>query len=536
MAGEPRSRSLRALRSFSAVGVLAAAVVAVNVNVLVARFYQRWDLTSDRLYTLSPATERTLRALSAPVEVSVLLGRGDPLLPSLRKLLAGYTAVSSQLKLKFLDPEANPAEFQAIQQKYGVISGKSEDGRVLTDASVVLAQGGRHWFITADELMAFDPNSGSVRPRLEQALTEGVVNVLGQQRAKVCFSKGHQELGLNDAGPEGLLELRTRIEKSNYEAEERTLPGGRTAALEGCRLLIVAGPRLAFSADDAAAIEQRARAGMSVLLLLSPLVGEGGSIVSSGLESLATLADAELGRNLVVETDSNARLPRGLGEIFFATPEAHVVTAGLVKGEGKLELRVLLSGAQSVRATGPGAKALLVSSEAALTLTDVRSLSEGKLDAALASAGRGKQVLGVARELPTPADGSQAARLVLVGAANVAHNRNFRDSGLYGDRILIENAVSWLAARPALVSVPEKPPRELGISLSEESLAEVLRYVLIYMPGSAALLGAFVLLRRRAVEKRSRRDASEEPKRPAPKADEATGAKPSSDEDDEART
>ena len=54
--------------------------------------------------------------------------------------------------------------------------------------------------------------------------------------------------------------------------------------------------------------------------------------------------------------------------------------------------------------------------------------------------------------------------------------------------------------------MPEKTEHEVGLSLSEGTLGEVLRYVLIYMPGCAAALGAFVLLRRRSVEKKSRKD------------------------------
>jgi hypothetical protein len=56
-----------------------------------------------------------------------------------------------------------------------------------------------------------------------------------------------------------------------------------------------------------------------------------------------------------------------------------------------------------------------------------------------------------------------------------------------------------------MISVPEKPEREVGLSLSEESLGEVMRYVLLYMPGAAGLLGAFVLLRRRNLERAARR-------------------------------
>jgi hypothetical protein len=202
-------------------------------------------------------------------------------------------------------------------------------------------------------------------------------------------------------------------------------------------------------------------------------------------------------------------LPRALGEVFFATPQAHDVTKGLLKGGAKLELRVLVSEAESVRATSTDAQPLLETSDQALSVTDVRAFSEGKLDAALSASRRGTLVLAVARQLAAPAPGAHPARVIIAGASNLAQNRSFRDSGLYGDRMLVENAISWLAARPALVSVPERTAHPIGLSLSEDSLGEILRYVVFYMPGSAALLGFAVMLRRRSVEKRSRRAAED---------------------------
>ena len=48
---------------------------------------------------------------------------------------------------------------------------------------------------------------------------------------------------------------------------------------------------------------------------------------------------------------------------------------------------------------------------------------------------------------------------------------------------------------------------EVGLSLTEDSLSEVLRYVLVYLPGVSALLGVLVMLERRKREKRGRADA-----------------------------
>ena len=57
------------------VGVLAAALLLVNVNVLGARWYKRWDLTSDRLYTLSGPTRELLASLVDRVDDGPLRDR-----------------------------------------------------------------------------------------------------------------------------------------------------------------------------------------------------------------------------------------------------------------------------------------------------------------------------------------------------------------------------------------------------------------------------------------------------------------------------
>ena len=50
-------------------------------------------------------------------------------------------------------------------------------------------------------------------------------------------------------------------------------------------------------------------------------------------------------------------------------------------------------------------------------------------------------------------------------------------------RRLLENAVSWLVARPSMISVPEKSAREVGLSLSEESLTGLLSWLEAAPPG-----------------------------------------------------
>jgi hypothetical protein len=176
--------------------------------------------------------------------------------------------------------------------------------------------------------------------------------------------------------------------------------------------------------------------------------------------------------------------------------------------DDQAKLRPLVQAAQSVRAVKEElAKPLLVTSKEAFSVKDIRPfVEEGRAVEKRAGDTGGPFAVAMAAELPKPSESKEkhGPRMVVVGSTNVAFGQAWRDATLLGNRILTESIVSWLAAKPAIVSVPEKPSHPAGLSLTEESLGEVLRYVLVYLPGSSLALGAFILVRRRVVERRSR--------------------------------
>jgi len=498
----------RAFKVLSAAGVLAAAVIAVLCNVLVARFYKRWDFTQGGLYTLSQATQETLRGLGEPLEVIVFLSASDPLAVSVRHMLTAYGAETTRLQIRYVDPDRSPAEFLALQQKYGIVAGKTEDGRVVTDASLVIARGERHWFVTTDDMVAYDEQDGRSKPKLEQALTEGIRNVLEKQTTKICFTTGHQEISIDDGGPQGLGELRFRLQKNNYEAVVLDLASPkREPKLAECQVIAVVGPEVKIPEKLATELADYLTGGGNVLVLANPVLDEDNKIQSTGLEPLGRAAGVDFGNDFIVEKSEEARLPQGLGETFFAPPKAHGITAGLLKGD-KPRFKVLLSAAQSLKSSASSAaQPLLTTSGEAFSLKDVRPFVEqGKPVEKAPGDPSGPFSVAFAVELPKPAGSSapHGPRAVFAGSANLAWGRNWREPTLLGNRLFVESALSWLSTRPTLVSVPEKQGHDVGLALTEESLSEVLRYVLVYMPLSAAALGTFVMLRRRSKEKRSR--------------------------------
>lgn len=509
-------------RWLSAAGVLAAGVIAVQLNVLVARHYTRWDFTSHGTYTLSAPTRDLLTSLDEPVEITVLLARSDRLLVDTRHMLDAYRGVTSRLRVRYVDPDAEPAQFLALQERYGIAAGATQDGRVVADASLIISQQDRHWFVSADELVHFD-DEGNAQARLEAALTEGIARVVSRSRDRICFTTGHGESALDDSGPQGLAEVRRRLERSNFEVEPVSLGAlpadsdpsepTRARALDGCLVVVVAGPERAFAPTAAGALREYVATGGNLLLLLNPVVDDDGRLMRSGLESPASLAGIQLEPGFVIEQDEASRLPRGVGEAFFARPLVHPVTRDLALTEERIEALPLLIAAQPLRKSADSpASAVLQSSPRAFTVDDLRPLQAAGGVLHKPQVGSEPLTLAYAAELPPPptaqdpkAQARRGARIVVVGAANPLWSRNWRDPALFGTRLLAENILAWLADRPALVSVPERPRFAASLTLTDESLGEIQRYVLIYMPLTAALGGLLILLGRRRSEQLSRK-------------------------------
>jgi hypothetical protein len=100
---------------------------------------------------------------------------------------------------------------------------------------------------------------------------------------------------------------------------------------------------------------------------------------------------------------------------------------------------------------------------------------------------------------------------VVVGSRFILAEDNWRQPrALHGAAFLVDSSLSWLAARPEVVDVPDKAEVAAGMRVSEEGREEVRRYVLVLMPLAALLLGAAVWAWRRSSEDRP----YEPPRRP----------------------
>ena len=509
------------------VAVAAAVVVAVLSNVIVGRHYTRWDWTTAKRHSLSPATLETLHDLSSPVEVWVLLGPADPIEQSVKQLLVAYQAETTKLEIHYVDPDRDIVQLEDVKKRFKIETGRTEEGHVVADAIVVVAKGERHWFLgTTDMIEVQSGDDTRVKPREERALTGAIRSVLVSEKSRLCFTSGHGEMSPDDPGAEGAGMLKDVLTKDNYELKivDTSAPNA-TAPYDGCGVAVIAGLRGAFTKDETERLRTYLLGGGNLLLAASPITASTDTgMTGTNLDRALSPFGIALDDDLVIEGDPDVVFP-GTGGIRFAVQaRPHAITAGLVPGSDKQERpRTVLHFARSLRRASESGSSnptdLLFTSNKAFGLTNIAGAAEWK-DAPQKRAGdlAGPLVLAMASERPTPngtkpSPDAHGPRVVVVGSANVLTSPTFREPlPLRGGALFVESAISWLASKPQVLDVPERATVSAGIRITEDDRAAVRRYVLFLMPGTVAMLGIFIAVWRRRTE-------GSEPEKPDDDAD-----------------
>jgi hypothetical protein len=504
------------------IGVLAAVVVVVLVNVVAARRFTRWDWTANKRYSLSTATVQTLHELPETVQIWVLLGTADPLEQSVKQLLVGYQAETTKLDVHYVDPDRDTIALEDVRKRFKIETGRTEDGHVVADAVVVVARGDRHWFVTASDMVEVAASDDTkVKPREERALTGAIRSVLAGTKTKICFTTGHGEMTPNDPGERGAGALKEVLDKDNYATAIVDLGAPNAAAkpLEGCAVAVVAGLRAPFAKDEAERLRTWLLEDGNLFLAASPILSaptnaaaaNAAGLVPAGLERVLGPFGIALDDVVVTEQEADVALPESGGFRFVAQPRQHPVTTALVKTAQSREVpRVVVSLTRSMRrAVEPGSvspQELLSTSASAFGLRSIEGAADWK-DTPQKHPGDlgGPLSIAMAAERPKASAASpHGPRIVVAGTASVLSGEAFHELPAYrGAALFTESALSWLAARPQVLDVPEKAAVGAGMRVNEESRSTIRRYVVLFMPATVALLGIAIALFRRAGEGRT---------------------------------
>jgi ABC-type uncharacterized transport system involved in gliding motility auxiliary subunit len=432
--------------------VLALAVIAILglVNFLGYRHHKRFDLTSEKLYTLSDQTRKIVSGLSQDVTIARFAKQPDR---SFDDLMTEYRNLSPHLKVETVDPLEKPD----VAKEFGAT-------RI---GDVILAFG-------AVKLPIEPGPDGNYS---EQDVTSAILKATRNKVKMVCFVTGHGEKSLSDNQAGGYNLVDQGLKKEGYNTDSVNLVSSNGVPSE-CDVLVIAGPKQAFFPQEAAMVSKYLDGGGKALVEVDPNT-------DPKLGDLFSSWNISVGDNFVIDAS-------GMGQLLGAGPAIPLVvdygespiTKNLQRTMTFFPLARTVSIADKSKAE-PQAVELLKTSQRSFTVPKLEQ--KVKFDPKTA----GPLSLGVAASKQV---GDQSARLVVIGNSAFAANQALNQAG-NGD--LFYNSIDWLAQDENLISIRPKTAENRNITMTESHAALLKWLDLFILPGIVVFSGIIIWWKRR---------------------------------------
>ena len=333
-------------------------VIIVLVNIIGSFVYTRFDLTSEKRYTLSDTSKDILRNLDDYVYFRVYLEGEFPagfkkLRKETKEMLDEFRAYSKFIDYEFINPSESddPTERQetykvlwqnGLDYIYETVQTKNGLQQVMIWPSILLSYRDKEMpvkILTGQSGESRETILNNASQQLEFTLINAIKNIATNTKKTVAFSEGHGELtDIEVYDIANSLSKKYNIRKATLNEQLNSLISrdfdrdSNIVIKPAYDALIIAKPTQPFSEKDKFIIDQYIMYGGKVMWLLDP--------VSATMDSLQS-AESTMGLALNLRLDDmlfnyGLRLNRNL---LLAYPCAQI---GLVTGQGDNLQSVLL--------------------------------------------------------------------------------------------------------------------------------------------------------------------------------------------------
>ena len=281
-------------------------VIIILLNIIGSFAFQRFDLTSEKRFTLSKATKDLIKSIDDVVYVKVYLEGDFPasykrLRNATKEMLDEFRAISKEnIQYEFINPSADPDE-KRRREIYGQLTkqglqytnievkesgGKSE--KIIFPGAIITYKGKETPLQLLKSQMGAHPEemiNNSIQ-QLEYEITNSIRKLTLDTKPQIAFIEGHGEL----TEPE-VKDISLSL--SEYYDVKRVRIDEKLRALRDFKAIIIAKPDSAFSDKDKFIIDQFIMSGGKVLWLVDALGASMDSLVTNNM-TLATVRDIRL--------------------------------------------------------------------------------------------------------------------------------------------------------------------------------------------------------------------------------------------------
>lgn len=442
--------------------------VLVGINLAAGKLNMKYDLTKNKLYSLSDQTYKVLSGLKDNVDIYVFSesGKEDP---TISAIINKYKSGSKKIDVQYKDPTKYPE----IAKQF------AQSGTQVTDGSIVVKSGPKFKLIDPNDLVNYSydqsgqPSADSLA--VEQMVTGGIIYVTSNETQTMDVLTGHQEMELPAA-------VTKQLQTENYTVKNVNLILKGTK-LDTSDVLLVASPQRDLAPEEASAIKDfLSKGGRAVFLM---------DITKDDLPNFNSVLQSYgigLKKAVVVEGDANYSMQNPI--YLVPSIQSHEIT-DVIKSNNT---PVIIPVAQVIQTLNPNKDTTV---EPLLT-TSSNSWGKMNLQATTLSKESGDLTgpFNVAVAVTQKAQTSGGKDTKLIAVSNGAFiNDQFVSNG--GNLDFFMNSVNWLQDKKDSIAIRPKSLSDGKITMNALQQVGFAGLVVIIIPAAIIIWGVTVWNRRR---------------------------------------
>lgn len=463
-----RKRNFQIVTALSTVAVLAIAVFAV---LLCYKIDWSYDMTTERLYTLSDQSLSALNGLGEPVRIAGVYPKGQEE-QMVVSLLEQYQKNSDQISVEYIDAEQEPAKLAAYNLEIASIS----------NGSIIVRSGTRYKILNNADL--FESSQDGSIFNGEREITGAIRYVTSETMPVVYFIEGNGETSASQSMTKAVAAL----EQAAFEVRTLRLTEGDEIPADAATLIFVS-PKQDITDEELTKLQAYLKEGGRIFLMIDAVLNSNETDYSN-----MSLLTGEFGigitNNYVVEEDSQYYLSQ---YNMYLIPQmgSHEITDPIVQA-GTLVILPIVRGLGTVDYDKSEITntILLQSSDkswirADMTIADENFTAEDYV---------GPAPLAYASIRSNVKWGTEAARMVSIGNSSFALDGSIE---VQANRDFFLNCVLWLAGDSGSETIAAKTINSGSLIIRGSEFTGLAALCLAVLPGLVFLTAFVVWARRR---------------------------------------
>jgi ABC-type uncharacterized transport system involved in gliding motility auxiliary subunit len=440
--------------------VLVLAIVGV-LNFVSSKYSHKFDLTKNKVHTLSDQTDKMIKGLQKTVKVT-FFGKFNQQQQD-RPLLDNYHALNPKFEVEYVDPDREPTRAkEAGVKKYGQL------------------------------LIQVGPRESKIDEVTEEKLTNALIKLLKDKTPTLCTTTGHGEKSFSSNETDGYSQIKKSLIDQSYDQQDLAL-AQEGKVPEKCDAVAIIGANKDFLDGEIKALRDYLANGGRMVVALDLSI-KSSSDVAPQLMTLLEEWNVKSPANLVVDPFSKAAGVDAAIPILTTFSKDNVITKD-VQGS------ILFPFARPVEAvttgaTNPAKAQWLVQTNAnSWAVSDLSTLKSaieyragkdlhGPLTVAVAVSGKQKD-----------SKAARDTRLIVFGSSQFASNNYSRFAG---NLDFFLNSVAWALEDESSISIraKEEGPGKVEMSQKQEVVIGILTIFLIPLMIAIAGIVIWVIRKR----------------------------------------